>query len=274
VAAATYTALGFLTLFYAVTAWAMTVAVGPDAVAGSATDGFVPVGWMDQVVGLPIHLLWTFLLVVGMVVALLSFHNVVARQVYALSREDVLPGSLSAVRVGSAGGAPWGGSLLQSGVALGAIAVVVVSGVRPIVMFTWLSTIASVGVLVLLVGCSAAALGFFHRNPALTRRPVAHLAGGDRPRRLGWWAGFWAPLLGVGGGGSVLIAMIRYGDTLLGVAPGSPLTLLPLAVVLVAAVVGAWWGLRLRAQAGAVYARIGRGRPHPIAVLDHGMPEV
>ena len=149
--------------------------------------------------------------------------------------------------------------MLQSAVALVVIAVVAVADISPMSMFTWLSTIAAVVVLVLLTACSAAAFGFFYRNPGLD---------------WGSWVGFWAPVLGVVGGSGVLVVMVAYGDALLQVPAGSVLTYLPAAVVGVAAVVGAWWGLRLRWTSPGVFHGIGRGRPHPMAQLDHGMPAV
>jgi amino acid transporter len=203
--------------------------------------------------------LWTLLLVVGMGVALLSFHQAVARQVYALSREGVLPPRLAVVGRGKAGGAPVAGSVLQSVVALTIGAVAVGTGTGPLVMFAWLSAVAAVGVIVLLVGCSAAALGFFHRNPHL---------------EPGVWIRSGAPALGMGTGAGVLALMVTNVDSLLQVPAGSLVAYVPPAVVAVTAVAGGWWGLRLRVSVPAVWEGIGRGRPHPLAVLDDNVPEV
>ena len=85
------------------------------------------------------------LFLTSMFAALLSFHNGVARYLFALGRERVLPAALS--RVGTRSGGPVAGSLAQSALALVVVAVFALSGADPVLqMFTWLSGTAAVGV--------------------------------------------------------------------------------------------------------------------------------
>ena len=70
--------------------------------------------------------------------ALLSFHNGVARYLFALGREHVLPTALS--RVGVRSGGPVAGSLAQSGLAVVVVSLFALSGADPVLrLFTWLS---------------------------------------------------------------------------------------------------------------------------------------
>lgn len=100
---ATFAALGFLGLFYAVSSWALAVAVGPDQVVDAARDPNA---------GLPFSVLATtfgplaaqaglLLLISSICAAQLSFHNGVARYLFALGRERVLPASLARIGTGS-----------------------------------------------------------------------------------------------------------------------------------------------------------------------------
>ncbi|WP_344513319.1 APC family permease [Dactylosporangium maewongense] len=138
---ATVGVLAFLLAFYCVAAWAIPVAVGADrvvAVAGDPESG-LPFVVLDRAYGWGLSLLASMLLVTSVLTAMLSFHGTVARYVYAMARERVLPGWLAVVGTAARAGAPVGGSLTQSAVALAVLAVVAVTGADPIgVLFTWL----------------------------------------------------------------------------------------------------------------------------------------
>ena len=118
VARATFVAVGFTGLFYAVSSWAMIVTVGPADLqkqTGEHGPGVVFAGlaahWGDSVATLA-----NLLFLTSVFAALLSFHNGVARYLFALGRERVLPAALS--RVGTRSGGPVAGSLAQSALAL------------------------------------------------------------------------------------------------------------------------------------------------------------
>ena len=117
VARATFVAVGFTGLFYAVSSWAMVVTVGPADLQKQATEngpGVVFAGlaehWGDTVATIA-----NLLFLTSVFAALLSFHNGVARYLFALGRERVLPTALS--RVGTRSGGPVAGSLAQSALA-------------------------------------------------------------------------------------------------------------------------------------------------------------
>lgn len=106
VARATFAAVGIIAVFYAVSAWAMSIGTGPSAVIGTAaTDGPDMIfAFLGSNGGVVLSDIAQLLFVTSLFAALVSFHNAVARYFFSLGREQVLPPALAAVRAGS--GAP------------------------------------------------------------------------------------------------------------------------------------------------------------------------
>ncbi|WP_431937067.1 APC family permease [Micromonospora sp. RP3T] len=240
---------------YALAAWAMGVAVGPSLVGEVAAD---PTG------GLPFSILerlgsgWVpaaeLVLVLAIITSKLVFHNVVARYVFGMAREGVLPAGLartgSTIRVS----APRGGSLVQTVIASVVVGGFALSGADPVaVMFTWLSTLGAMGLLCLLLAASMAAM------------TASSSVRGVQP---GVWEWRIAPALGVAGGLVLLAVMAGNAGSLLGAAPGSWYPLLLPAIVAAVAVTGGLWAAHLRHARPEVYAGIGRGTPTTNAVPD------
>ena len=109
-------------------------------------------------------------------------------------------------------------------------------------MFTWLSGISAVGIVLLMAGTSAAVVGFFRR----------------RTTGVSAWARLVAPALAT----IVLVAMVLLivgnFDALLGTDPTSPLRWILPGIVIVAGVLGMLWALQLKRSRPDVYAGIGR----------------
>jgi amino acid transporter len=259
VAAATFGALGFVGVFYALSSWALAVAVGPAQVQAEAAGNpdLVMTVLGDQY-GSPIVAIATLLLMSSILAAMLSFHNGVARYVFGMAREHVLPRTLARIGTGVRSGAPTAGSLLQSLLGLVVILVATMAGVEPLVMFTWLATVAALGVLVLLLGTSLAAYRFFHldgRGESAGTRRVAPVVGG---------------LLGL----AVLVSTVINLNSLLDAEEGSWLPwILPVLVVAVG-LGGLTWGLMLRSRQPGTYAGIGHGQPDPLATPDQRLAEL
>ncbi|MET7951617.1 amino acid permease [Micromonospora sp. NPDC005324] len=240
---------------YAVAAFAMGVAVGPDVVGAVSAD---------PASGLPFSVLarlggwWTALanvvLIFAIVTSMLAFHSVIARYVFAMARERVLPAGLARSSSATRVSAPRGGSLMQTAVAAVVVGVFAVSGADPMaVMFTWLSALGAMGLLCLLLAASVAAM----TAPASVRGP-----------RAGAWEWRLAPALGVLGGSVVLALMVGNAGSLLGAAPGSLYPFLLPVILLAVAVGGGLWAGHLRQVRPEVYAGIGRGTPKRHAVPD------
>jgi amino acid transporter len=248
----------FLGVFYALASWALTLTVGPSHIVDAARDPSA---------GLPFSILeahygsfWSGLgqavLISSIFGALISFHNVVARYTFGLAREGVLPGRLGIIG-GSMGGVPIGGSIGQSATAAVTVVIFVALHADPVTqLFTWLSVVAAIGVLLLMVGVGLAVIRFYRLAP-------------HRPSR---WYRLTAPGLGVAGLVAVLVITGANVNALAGAGP-QVRWLLP-GVVFAAAVVGAVWALVLRVSRPGVYIAVGHGEPKPLAVLDRSLSQI
>jgi amino acid transporter len=96
--------------------------------------------------------------------ALLSFHNAVSRYTFALGRERVLPGVFSHVHPRT--GAPFVASFTQTILALTVVVVFALAEADPVLkLFTWLTNLGALGVLLLMAVTSFAVMAYFRRNP-------------------------------------------------------------------------------------------------------------
>lgn len=242
VARATYTAVAFTGLFYALSAWAMTVTEGTERIQAAATiegPGLV-FGLIVEHWGPLIGDIANTLFLTSVFAALLSFHNGVARYLFALGRERVLPSGLS--RIGARSGGPVAGSATQSLLAAIVVGVFFVSDADPILqLFTWFSGTAAVGVVTLMAGTSVAVIGFFRKNP--------HSAN--------VWERAIAPALAAVALIALVGLLIANFDAMLGSDPSSPLSWILPGMVLLAGFVGGLWGRVLRRRRPEVYEGIG-----------------
>ena len=241
VARATFVAVAFVGVFYAVSSWAMLVTVGPENIQNESTAsvGLVLAG-LEAHWGGTVSTIAGLLFLTSNFAALLSFHNGVARYLFALGRERVLPVALS--RVGTRSGGPVAGSLAQSALAVVVLTIFVLSGTDPVLeMFTWLSGISAVGVVLLMAGTSAAVVGFFRgRSTAATT-----------------WQRLIAPTLATIALVALLVLIIGNFDALLGTDPTSPLRWILPGIVLLAGLLGVLWALQIKNSRPDVYASIG-----------------
>jgi amino acid transporter len=243
----------FLSIVYAVAAWAMGIAVGPAQVAAVAGDpaGGLPFSVLERVGGFMTPATQT-MLIFAIITSLLAFHNVIARYAFAMAREGVLPHALARSSSGTRVNAPVGGSLLQTAIAVIVVAVFVLGGADPVAgLFTWLSTLGALGLLCLLIAASVAAMAYFARGV-----------------RVNAWTSVVAPLLGIVLGTVVLGAMVVNVDSLLGADPGSLRPYLLPVIVTAAALGGVLWAGHLRRTRPDVYDGVSQGRPDAHAVPD------
>jgi amino acid transporter len=241
VARATFATLTVAVLLFAISSWAMLVTVGPANIQQAATDNGPALVFMtlEQHWGTTVSSIANYLFFAGIFASLLSFHNGIARYFFALGRERVLPGWLG--RVSSRSGGPAAGSLLQSGLAVAVILVFALAGADPILqMYTWLAAVSSVAILVLMIGTSVAVIGFFRKR----RSPESN------------WHRTIAPALAIVGLVALLALVVGNFDAL-GIEADSPLRWGLPGLVLLAAVVGVGWALRMRSVRPDAYAAIG-----------------
>ncbi|WP_258045843.1 APC family permease [Leifsonia shinshuensis] len=259
VARATYTAVGVIALFYALSSWAMTIASGPSHVIKDSTEQGPNLifSFLESNVGVLISDIAQVLFITSLFASLVSFHNAVARYFFSLGREGVLPSWLARVRAHSR--APWAGSLAQTVLALvviAAFALASVGWVPPkgapailfpvLTLFSWLTNTGALGLVLLMAIVSFAVIGFFRRSH----------------HGLGAWQRVVAPVVSGLGLTAVFVLIVVYFNTLLTsdpTAPPSATTFLLPAIVILSGVIGVVWGYVLKRRNPRVYAQIGHG---------------
>ncbi|AYF26643.1 amino acid permease [Micromonospora tulbaghiae] len=244
VARATYIAVTVTGVLYGLSAWAMSVATGPDRIVNAAGEQGTDLMFnlVSPYVASEIVSIGRILFITSLFAALLSFHHTVARYLFALGRERVLPSALA--RTGRRTLAPVVGSLTQTAIAAVVLAGYVWSGADPIVnLFFWITVTGGLGVLVLMTITSVAVVAFFAR-----RRHDENV-----------WRAAIAPAMAALVLGAILFVTVQQFDTLLGVAPTSPLRWLFPAGYAAVAVLGLAWALYLRRSRPDVYDAIGLG---------------
>lgn len=250
IARAVTAVLTTLSLLYFVISWALAAAVGPDVVDDSRALGAeLPISLLRDRFGEVAAGAGWALIVVSILGAILAFHHVTSRYLYALGREGVLSTRLATIRHArrtGRGGIPVIGSFVQSALVTAVIVMSAVLGIDPTAVFVLLSTLAALGVMTVLVATAIAAVAHYHR-----------VAPDDRVTP---WQRRWAPLLGAAAMTAVLVL------TGAGLDPATR-WLLP-AVIATAAAGGALRAVWLRRHRPAIWAGIGNGQPPPLAVID------
>ncbi|QTX05374.1 APC family permease [Agromyces archimandritae] len=251
---ATFLAVSVIGVFYAISSWALALGIGVDKItdpAGITAEEAGPplfFGFVAERLGTVWVDVMSLLFITSIFAALVSFHNAVARYLFSLGREGVLPARLAVV---GRGGGPVAGSLTQS-----AIAVVVIvgfaiaeagwdpaAGPYPVItLFTWLTNTGALGLVLLMAVVSIAVIGFFRRDA----------------RGVGAGSRLIAPLISAIALLVVLGLIIANFAVLLGQAEPDATTFLLPAIAIVPGIAAVFWGFALRRRP-EVYERIGRG---------------
>jgi amino acid transporter len=227
-------------IVYALSAWAMSVAAGSvEVVAAARAEGFELIFTLaGGVAGPGLVDAGHALLLTSLFASALAFQNTLARYLFALGRDGVLPAVLEVCSPRT--GAPANASTTQSVLVMAVIAAAAIWRWDPMItMFFWMGTLAGLGVVALMTLASAAVVGLFWRD--------------HRGERLAYRVAL--PMLSVGGLGAVFVLTLTQYATLLGVPPGSPLAWqLPnlIAVVFALGVLRAAYLRTVRASAGLI----------------------
>jgi amino acid transporter len=268
VSLASFTALIFLGALLTISSWAMAVGAGvrpvataqgpvPEIINATQTDPALPFTILGDHYGGLVAGFGNLLLVTSILAAQISLHNSIARYIFGMARERVLPARLGRISEGARGGAPIGGSLVQSLLALVVMMAFLFVGADPVLnLFTWLATIAAIGVTLMMFCTSLAVIGFFRK-------------GGGTGETL--WQRLWAPALGAVALAVIFLVTVLNLAKLLGTKPGSILTIIIPGIVVLAAVIGLVWGRVLQQARPDVFRSIGVGEQEPLAVLEHAL---
>ncbi len=242
---ATYAALLLVGCFYSFSLWCLVIGAGSDRVVASIAALEDPTNFLyllsDQYGGPQLTLVLRGMFIVSIYAGLIAFHNSTARYFYSMGREGLLPAVLG--RTHPEYKSPHVASLLQT--ALCAVVVIgfAVAGADPVLsVFSWLSNLASVCVLALMVCTAAAVIAFFH----------------GRPRGHGRLRVLVLPLLACLGLCAVLALAVANFHVLTGASPRASIVLV--GAVPVAALLGLWAARRLRRREPGRFANLGQDR--------------
>lgn len=227
---ATYLAVLIIGGFYTVSCWALVLAAGTqDAgkVAQRTVDGRgnMLMDTAQAYVGTTLRDLMQVLLLSSLFACVLSFHNVIARYTFALSRHGLLPGPLGTVHPHHR--SPSVSSVAQSLTALVLVAACALCRLDPLAgVFSSMAAISTVGMVALMLLTSVAVVVFFARNPSLVRNRVWQTRLAPSLAVLGLLVGMWLVLTNftlVTGGGpllSTVLALIPFAALAAGIARG------------------------------------------------------
>lgn len=258
VARATYIAVGVIAVFYAGSAWALAMGVGPSAIIGqsAALGPDLVFEWLGARSPLLAEVA-NVLFITSLLAALIAFHNAAARYFFSLGRSGVLPRGLAGA---SPSGAPRVGSLTQSTLALVVVAVFAVAGagsalgpLYPVItLFTWLTNAAAFGLVFLLAVTSIAVIAWFARDA----------------RGYGAWTRVVAPAASALGLLAVAVLILVNFDLMIGAEGPSALVVVMPGIIIAAGVLGAVWGEVLRRRRPEAFASVDADAPAGTAPQD------
>ncbi len=240
---ATYISVLLIGVFYMLTAWLMANAAGVDKLVPELQGLQDPTtflfGVAERYAGAWVPPLMSVLFVTSLFAAVLAFHNGVARYLYVAGRERLLPASLAVTH--PVFQSPHAGSLVQTATAALVVALFAITGQDPVLaLFSWLTNVGTLAVIVLMALTAFAIVRYFSKNPGLeTNRMVTTVI---------------PAITGV-----ILVLVIaaitvKFGD--LAGATGVLAVFLP-GLVLIAGVIGFMLAGRLRAADPGAFGRLG-----------------
>ncbi|MGN6539039.1 MAG: APC family permease [Mesorhizobium sp.] len=240
---ATYISVLIIGLFYMFTSWLMANGAGIDKLVPTLQGLQDPTtflfGLSDRYVGPLLTQLMSILFVSSLFAGVTAFHNGVARYFYVAGREKLLPEGLGVTHPRFQ--SPHVGSLVQTAIAVLVIALFAATGQDPVLaLFSWLTNVGTLGIIVLMALTSASVVAFFARNPSLEPNAL-------KSKVLPTLAGL--ALLFI-----IFQIVTNFGN--LSGASGVLGWFLP-SLVLIAAVVGYLLAVALKGRDAAAFARLG-----------------
>lgn len=202
VARATIIAVCIITVFYAITSWALIQSIGEQKLVevAAANPGLLVYNIAENYLGSWAIELMSLLLITSLFAATQAFHNSLARYLFTMSRDGLVWSKMA--KIHPRNNTPYISSLVQGGFIIAILAIAAVFAMDPMVdVFAWGSVIASMAILILQIGVSIAVINFFRKNKQL-KAPL--------------WSTLIAPLLALIGMAIVLVLVIQNLGTLSG----------------------------------------------------------
>lgn len=169
---ALYFVIGFIAIFYGITTWAVSMAVGPENIQQAATDNLSDIMFVlaSEKVGLWLDLAMQVMVVTSFIAMLLGMSNMFARYAFAMARARILPAPLAKVTHRQAPAR----AALANGLVVGVlVAVFFALGADPMVhIYAWSVALGTVGFILIMAMASISVLAFFARRRQTLREGV------------------------------------------------------------------------------------------------------
>ena len=243
---ATYISVLIIGLFYMLTSWLMVNGAGVDKLVPELQGLQDPTTFLfilaDRYVGNGIGTVMGILLVTSLFAGVLAFHNGVARYLYVAGREGLLPKSLGVTH--PVFQSPHVGSIVQTVIAVLVVALFAFTGQDPVLgLFSWLTNVGTLAIMLLMTFTAFAIVAFFSRNPDLEGSALVTKV---------------LPVItGVIMGLLVIYIAVNFGS--IAGASGVLAVFLP-GLVVIAALIGVMLAARLKSANSAGFARLGAGQ--------------
>lgn len=243
---ATYISVLIIGLFYMLTSWLMVNGAGADKLVpelqGLADPTTFLFGLAERYVGPWIVPVMNVLFVTSLFAGVLAFHNGVARYMYVAGREGLLPKAIGTTH--PLFQSPHVASVVQTVIAVLVVALFAATGQDPVLaLFSWLTNVGTLAIILLMASTAFAIIAFFSRNPGLESNVLVTKV---------------LPVVS----GVILLALVVYIAINFGGIAGASgfLAVFLPGLVAIAAGIGFIAAARLRSADGARFARLGAGQ--------------
>lgn len=243
---ATYISVLTIGLFYMLTSWLMVNGAGVDKLVpelqGLADPTTFLFGLAERYVGHWITVVMSILFITSLFAGVLAFHNGVARYMYVAGREGLLPKSVGVTHPEFQ--SPHVGSVIQTIIAVLVVAIFAFTGQDPVLaLFSWLTNVGTLAIILLMAFTAFAIVAFFGRNPGLESNILVTKI---------------LPVVT----GVILLGLVYYIAVNFGAIAGANgfLAVLLPGLVLVAALIGFVAAARLKSADVVGFARLGAGQ--------------
>jgi amino acid transporter len=235
-------------LFYTFVSW-MTVAANGVKAPELAAEQFAGIFFnpTEQFIGTWAVGLFKILILTGSFACSMAFHNCAARYLYALGRENLIPGTARTLgATHPTHGSPHIAGFVQTAISVVLILAFAAAGMDPYVhIYTLLAVLGTLAILIVQTLCSFSVIGYFHVKK-------------KHPETANVWRTLIAPLVGGLSMAYVVLLLFQNQEAAAGDASKSSFfTAIPWIVVGLA-VLGAGTALYLKARNPAKYEVIGR----------------
>jgi len=235
-------------LFYTFVSWMTVAANGVNAPATAAKEFagifFNPTG---ELVGTWAVDLFKILILTGSFACSMAFHNCASRYLYAMGREDLIPGTRATLgRTHPKHGSPHIAGFVQTAISVVIVLVFFLADMDPYIhMYTLLAVLGTLAILIVQTMCSFSVIGYFHVKK-------------KHPETASWWRTLLFPLLGGLAMAYAILLLLQNRETSAGPAANTTFfTLIPW-IPLALAAAGTALALRLKYRDPDKFATIGR----------------